>query len=288
MERNLRAHQKTIGRSFTLEGFGVHSGKAATVRFSPADADSGILFRRSDVKASPWLRAHVAEIGATDLCTALGPTEFRINTIEHLMAAVAALGLDNLKIEVDGPEIPILDGTSAQFLQGLDAAGVVEQPAQKRFIKIRKPVRVEGKNAWAEFTPHETMRFEIGIEFDSPLIGQQKYAQDLDEERFRKEISTARTFGFMKDVESLWAAGLALGSSLENSIVIADDHSVINPAGLRFKDEFVRHKMLDAIGDTALAGMPFIGCFRSWRGGHRLNSEAVKALLSDESNFELV
>lgn len=204
------------------------------------------------------------------------------------MAAVAALGIDNLIIEVEGPEVPILDGTSARFIDAFDEAGIVTQDAKRRFIRILKTVRVEAGGSWGEFQPYSGTRYEVEIDFECPLIGRQKYANDINEDVFRKDISTARTFGFMKDVERLWAAGLALGSSLDNSLVIGDDNSVINPGGLRFTDEFVRHKTLDAVGDLALAGLPFIGCFRSYRGGHRLNAETVKALLADKSNYDIV
>jgi UDP-3-O-[3-hydroxymyristoyl] N-acetylglucosamine deacetylase len=247
------------------------------------------LFLRSDLKGSAReIRAHVSEIGATDLCTSLGPKEAKIDTVEHLMAAVAALGIDNLIVEVDGPEVPILDGTSARFIEALDEAGIVTQQAKRRFIRILKTVRVEAGGSWGEFRPFSGTRFEVEIDFECPLIGRQKFANDMDEAVFRKEIATARTFGFMKDVERLWASGHALGSSLDNSLVIGDDNSVINPGGLRFKDEFVRHKTLDAVGDLALAGLPFIGCFRSYRSGHRLNAETVKALLADKSAFDIV
>lgn len=285
----MSAYQKTIGRAVTLSGVGVHGGAAASVTFQPADTDAGIIFQRSDLgTAARAMRAHVSEIGATDLCTALGPQEARINTVEHLMAAIAALGLDNLIVEVAGPEVPILDGTSARFIDAFDEAGIVEQETKCRFIRILKTVRVEGGGSWGEFQPYSGTRFEVEIDFECPLIGRQKFASDMSEETFRKELSTARTFGFMKDVERLWAAGLALGSSLDNSLVIGDDNSVINPGGLRFEDEFVRHKTLDAVGDLALAGLPFIGCFRSYRGGHRLNAETVKALLADKSNYDIV
>lgn len=285
----MSAYQKTIGRAVTLSGVGVHGGAPASVTFQPADADVGIIFQRSDLKENARdIRAHVSQIGATDLCTALGPQEARINTVEHLMAAIAALGIDNVIVEVDGPEVPILDGTSAQFIEALDDAGLVTQEAKRYFIRILKTVRVEAGGSWGEFRPYSGTRFEVEIDFESPLIGRQKYSADMSEEVFRKEISTARTFGFMKDVERLWAAGLALGSSLDNSLVIGDDNSVINPGGLRFTDEFVRHKTLDAVGDLALAGLPFIGCFRSYRGGHRLNAETVKALLADKSNYDIV
>jgi len=284
----LSVYQKTIGRVFTLSGVGVHGGTSASATFIPADANTGIVFRRSDIQDAPDTCAHASEIGATDLCTALGPQEARINTVEHLMAAIAALGIDNLIIEVEGPEVPILDGTSARFIDAFDEAGIVTQDAKRRFIRILKTVRVEAGGSWGEFQPYSGTRYEVEIDFECPLIGRQKYANDINEDVFRKDISTARTFGFMKDVERLWAAGLALGSSLDNSLVIGDDNSVINPGGLRFTDEFVRHKTLDAVGDLALAGLPFIGCFRSYRGGHRLNAETVKALLADKSNYDIV
>lgn len=234
------------------------------------------------------MRAHVSQISATSLCTSLGPKESRIDTVEHLMAAITALGIDNLVVEVEGPEVPILDGASARFIEALDEAGTVTQEVKRRFIRILKTVRVEAGNSWAEFRPFAGTRFEVEIDFECPLIGRQKFTGDLDEATFRKELSTARTFGFMKDVERLWASGHALGSSLDNSLVIGDDNSVVNPDGLRFKDEFVRHKTLDAVGDLALAGLPFIGCFRSYCSGHRLNAETVKALLADKTAFDIV
>ncbi len=285
----LSVYQKTIGRAVTLSGVGVHGGAPASVTFLPADADTGIIFHRSDLKdGAREVRAHVSQIGATDLNTSLGPREARINTVEHLMAAVSAVGIDNLLVEVEGPEVPILDGTSARFIEAFDDAGIVTQKALRHFIRILKTVRVEAGGSWGEFRPHSGPRFEVEIDFECPLIGRQKFAQDMDETVFRKEVSTARTFGFMKDVERLWASGHALGSSLDNSLVIGDDNSVINPGGLRFKDEFVRHKTLDAVGDLRLAGLPFIGCFRSYRSGHRLNAETVKALLADKSAFDIV
>ena len=285
----MSAYQKTIGRAVTLSGVGVHGGAPASATFFPADADTGIVFQRSDLKGkASEVRAHVSQIGATDLCTSLGPKESKIDTVEHLLAAIVALGIDNLVVEVDGPEVPILDGTSARFIEAFDEAGIVSQEAKRRFIRILKTVRVEAGGSWGEFRPFAGTRFEVEIDFECPLIGRQKFADDVDEATFRKELSTARTFGFMKDVERLWASGHALGSSLDNSLVIGDDNSVINPGGLRFKDEFVRHKTLDAVGDLALAGLPFIGCFRSYRSGHRLNAETVKALLSDKSAFDIV
>ncbi|MGU3398209.1 UDP-3-O-acyl-N-acetylglucosamine deacetylase [Brucellaceae bacterium D45D] len=289
MGTSLSAYQKTIGHPITLSSVGVHGGQPASVTFLPAEVNTGIVFQRSDLKGkAPAVRAHVSQIGATDLCTSLGPKDAKIDTIEHLMAAISSLGIDNLVAEVDGPEMPIMDGTSVRFLQAFDEAGLVSQSAKRRFIRILKPVRVEAGPSWGEFIPYEGTRFEVEIDFDIPLIGRQKFAADMDAATFHTELSSARTFGFMKDVERLWAAGLALGSSLDNSLVIGDDNAVVNPGGLRFPDEFVRHKALDAVGDVALAGLPFIGCFRSYRGGHRLNSETVKALLADETAFDIV
>jgi UDP-3-O-[3-hydroxymyristoyl] N-acetylglucosamine deacetylase len=283
-------YQKTLRTRVSLSGFGVHSGKPVTIHFVPADADSGIVFVRTDVSgAQTEFRALVSEIGATDLCTVLGdPARVHVATVEHLMAALFALGIDNLTIEIDGGEVPILDGSSAVFVDAFDIAGVETLAVKRRYIRVLKPVRIENGASWAEFRPYNGTRFEVEIDFDSPAIGRQSFASDITPEIFRREISRARTFGFMKDVERLWAAGYALGSSLENSVVIGDDHRVINMEGLRFRNEFVRHKTLDAMGDLALAGACFIGCFRSYRGGHRLNAAALRRLLMDRSAFEIV
>ena len=204
------------------------------------------------------------------------------------MAALFGLGIDNLLIEVDGAEVPILDGSAAQFVEAIDQAGIEVQGVKRRYIRVLKPVRIESGASWAEFRPYGGTRFEVEIDFESPAIGRQSFASDINDDIFRREISRARTFGFMKDVERLWAAGYALGSSLENSVVIGDDNHIINMEGLRFSNEFVRHKTLDAMGDLALAGARFIGCFRSYRGGHRLNAAALRRLLSDRSAFEIV
>lgn len=235
------------------------------------------------------IRALVSEVGATDLSTVLGdPAGAHVATVEHLMATLLGLGIDNVSIEIDGNEAPILDGSAALFVDAFEQAGIKQLDVKRRYIRILRPVRVESGTSWAEFRPYRGTRFEIEIDFDSLAIGHQFYAADLDPEVFRREIARARTFGFMKDVERLWAAGYALGSSLENSVVIGDDDRVINIEGLRYKDEFVRHKMLDAMGDLALAGARFIGCFRSYRGGHKLNAMALRGLLGDRSAFEVV
>ena len=284
----LRDHQTTIKSRVTLSGIGVHSGKPVTVQFSPADPDTGIVFHCLGA-ADNELRALVSEVGGTDLSTILGDlAKHHVATVEHLMATVFALGIDNLSIDIDGSEVPILDGSAAMFVEAFDQAGIKVLQAKRRYIRILKPVRIESGASWAEFRPYDGTRFEVEIDFESPAIGRQFFAADLSAEMFRSEVSRARTFGFMKDVERLWAAGYALGSSLENSVVIGDDHRIINMEGLRYPDEFVRHKVLDAMGDLALAGARFIGCFRSFRGGHRLNATALRSLLSDPSAFEIV
>ncbi len=204
------------------------------------------------------------------------------------MAAIYALGLDNLTIEVHGAEMPIMDGSSEPFIDAIEQVGVRALAVKRRYIRVIKPVRIESGASWSEFTPYDGMRFEVEIDFDCPLIGRQAWKGDMTPSVFKRELSRARTFGFMRDVERLWAAGYALGSSLENSVVISDDDSVINVEGLRYTDEFVRHKTLDAVGDLSLAGAPFIGCYRSYRGGHKMNANVLKALLSDPSAYEVV
>ncbi len=283
--------QTTISSPVTIAGTGVHSGAPVSITFNPAEADSGIVFQRqfADGTVSEY-RAVSSQVGNTDLCTVLGfSPATSIATVEHVMAALYALGLDNTLIEVSGAEMPIMDGSSAPFIDAIDEVGLVPLAVKRRYIRIVKPVRVEAGASWAEFSPYDGTRFEVEIDFDCPLIGRQSWKGDLTPATFRSELSRARTFGFIRDVERLWAAGLALGSSLENSVVISDDNTVINVEGLRYaKDEFVRHKTLDAVGDLALAGAPFIGCYRSYRGGHKMNAHALKALLSDRSAYEVV
>lgn len=283
-------YQTTIKSRVTLAGTGVHSGKPVSVTFAPSDVCTGIIFHFiGGAEPGREIRALVSEVGATDLSTLLGdPAGVHVSTVEHLMAAVLGVGIDNLVIEIEGNEIPILDGSAAMFVEAIDQAGLDTQPVKRRFIRVLKDVRIESGASWAEFRPYSGTRFEIEIDFESRAIGRQQFAIDLTGDSFRNEVARARTFGFLKDVERLWAAGYALGSSLENSVVIGYDNRVINMGGLRYSDEFVRHKTLDAMGDLALAGARFIGCFRSYRGGHRLNAAALRRLLSDRSAFEIV
>lgn len=287
---NLQEFQTSLGSQVTLSGTGVHSGKPVAVHFHPADADTGIVFHVASADgAARELRALHSEVGSTDLCTVLGdPGGPHVATVEHLMAALFGMGIDNVLVEVDGGEVPILDGSAGPFVDAFQQAGVEELSTRRRYVRILKPVRVENGASWAEFRPYNGTRFEVEIDFESSAIGRQVFAGDVSPEMFQRDISRARTFGFMKDVERLWAAGFALGSSLENSVVIGDDNRVINMGGLRYENEFARHKVLDAMGDLALAGARFIGCFRSYRGGHKLNATALRRLLSDPTAFEIV
>lgn len=287
----LLGFQTTIAAPLTLTGIGVHSGREVSITLQPAEAGTGIVFvRQHDDGSTSEYRAVSAHVGNTDLCTVLGTNPARsVATIEHVMAAFYALGLDNVVVEVDGAEMPIMDGSSEVFIDATEQVGITNLGVKRRYIRVTKPVRIEAGGSWSEFRPYDGTRFEVEIDFDSKLIGRQKWEGDLTAETFKTELSRARTFGFMRDVERLWAAGFALGSSLENSVVISDDDTVINVEGLRYeKDEFVRHKTLDAVGDLALAGAQFIGCYRSYRGGHKMNANALKALLSDPTAYEVV
>lgn len=276
--------QTTLMRKIAIEGIGVHSGQTAHLELRPAEAGTGIRFVDG---VGQGIAVRPEAIASTDLSTLIGdPKGFHVSTVEHLMSALAGSGIDNVEIAITGTEVPILDGSAAGFVTAFHSAGIARQESPVDAIRVLAPVRVENGAAWAEFVPHERPRFEIEIDFPSPAIGRQKVAFDLGPEIYTREIAPARTFGFMRDVERLWAAGLALGSSLENSVVIGEDDAIVNPGGLRFPDEFVRHKALDAVGDLAVSGLAILGCYRSFRGGHKLNAAALGALLSRPDAFE--
>ncbi len=279
----LSGKQNTLRRSATVTGIGVHSGRPASLTIHPAEAGSGICFQRvSGGDDHDMVRAHYTNVSATDFCTVVGVNGSSVATIEHLMATLSALDVDNATIEIDGPEVPVMDGSAGAFLEALDEAGIAALDAPLSYIKVLRPVAVRYGDARAEFLPYDGMRIEVEIDFPNPLVGRQQFAADIDSEVFRRELARARTFGFLADVEQLWARGLAQGASLDNALVIGDDR-VINPEGPRFADECVRHKALDAVGDLALAGAPIRALYRSHRGGHKLNVTALAALLSDES-----
>ncbi len=279
----LAGKQNTLRRSATVCGIGVHSGRPASLTIHPAEAGSGIRFQRlSGEDGHDAVRAHYTNVSATDFCTVVGFNGSSVATIEHLMATLSALDVDNATIEIDGPEVPVMDGSAGAFLEAVDEAGIAALDAPRSFIKVLRPVAVRLGAARAEFLPYDGMRIEVEIEFPNPLVGRQQFAADIDGDVFRRELARARTFGFLADVEQLWARGLAQGASLDNALVIGDDR-VINPEGLRFVDECVRHKALDVVGDLALAGAPIRGLYRSSRGGHKLNVAALAALFSDQS-----
>jgi UDP-3-O-[3-hydroxymyristoyl] N-acetylglucosamine deacetylase len=283
--------QKTLRDRVTVSGVGVHSAAPAQVVLHPADTDSGVVFLRTGLPGGRerLLEAKRANVTHTSLCTMLGDASgASVSTVEHLLAAVSGLQIDNILIEIDGPETPIMDGSSADFVSAIDQAGIVQQSRPRRYLKMRKHVRVECGGACAEFLPFDRgFRLDVEIDFDSPAIGRQRRVFNLDPATFRRDIARARTFGFVSDVKKLWQAGFALGSSLENSVAI-DGDIILNPEGLRYADEFVRHKALDAVGDLSLAGAPIIGLYRTYRPGHKLNAMALEALFDDRSAYEFV
>ena len=250
----------------------------------PADGDTGLRFLLSNGDSeSTEIAADQRYVTGVTLCTVLGDGNgASVATVEHLLAALRGLGVDNALIEIDSPEVPIMDGSAAQFVEAIDEVGLVELDAPRRYLKVLKTVTVEDAGAYGELSPHNGFHLDVEIDFDCAMIGRQRLEIDLNPGSFRRELSRARTFGFMKDVERLWAAGLALGASLENTVAVGDDR-IINREGLRYADEFVRHKALDAVGDLALAGAPILGAYTSRRGGHPLNSLVLKAQHGDEA-----
>jgi len=283
--------QTTLRDQAVLTGVGVHSGLPVTLTLHPADGDTGIRFIRTGLRGSRHreIEATIRSVTATEFATVLGDASGPlVSTAEHILAALRGLGVDNVVVEIDGPEAPIMDGSAAPFVLAIDQVGLESLSEPRRCIRVLKPVQVAIGDAMAEFRPFSRgFRVEAEIEFDHPLIGRQSIAYDGRPETFRREFARARTFGFMRDVTRLWSAGYALGASLENTLVVSDSR-ILNPEGARFPDEFVRHKVLDAIGDLALAGAPLLGVYRSVRGGHKLNYAAVTALMSDASAWTVV
>jgi len=286
-----QSQQTTLRAAVTLVGTGVHSGDEVKMILHPAEANHGIAFLRTGLAGGldRLIDARHLAVTATELCTVIGDRDTgAVATIEHLMAALSGLGLDNVLVEIDGPEVPILDGSSAPFIDAIDQVGIAVQGATRRYLKVLKPVRITQGKAFAELLPNDrAFRLDVEIDFPTPVIGRQRKVVDLSPSVFRREISRARTFGFMRDVEKLWNAGFALGASLENTVAIGDD-GVMNPEGLRYADEFVRHKLLDAVGDLSLAGLPLLGTYRSYFGGRRMNFSVLEALFSNRSNYAIV
>lgn len=274
--------QKTLKGSINCTGVALHSGKKTSMTLCPADPDTGIVFKRIDVTGKQAeIPARFDNVVDTRMCSVIGNADgVSVGTVEHLMSALAGAGIDNCIVEIDGPEVPIMDGSAAPFLFLVECAGVVEQSVARKAIRVLKTVTIEEHGKAASLAPADGFVLDFKIDFDSAAIGSQTYSVDLDDGAFRKEIARARTFGFMHEVEALWAAGLAKGGSLDNAVVVSGDR-VLNEEGLRYDDEFVRHKILDAVGDLYLAGAPIIGAFAGVCSGHAANNKLLRALFAD-------
>ena len=279
--------QKTISRSISVTGIGLHSGRPVTLRMTPAAPGTGIVFLRNDVDRSLPIEARYDRVVDTRLCTCIGRDGVTVGTVEHLMSALYGLGVDNLMIDLDGPEIPILDGSAKGWVEHLLEAGLVNQRRARKVLVVRRPVEVRLGDATARLEPSSRFRVTASIDFDHALVSRQTYSFDFGAAGFVEEICKARTFAFKREVDFLRSQGLAQGGSLDNAIVV-DDFSILNSDGLRYSDEFVRHKILDAIGDLALSGEQVIGHLILDRSGHALNNRLVHELLSDERNFRRI
>lgn len=283
------ARQTTLAREILLTGTGVHSGAPVSVTLHPAEANTGLRFlvtKRGRVVAE--IPANVSKVKNLTLCTVIGDENgVTVSTVEHLLAALRGLSIDNCYVEIDSKEVPIMDGSSAEFVEAIDRVGIRELAEPRKFIKVLKTVRVEEGDCWGQLEAHGGFRLDVEIDFPTPVIGRQRLALEMSPGVFRHELSRARTFGFMSDVEKLWKMGLALGADLTNTVAIGEG-KVMNRDGLRYEHEFVRHKMLDAVGDLSLAGAPILGAYSSYKGGHKLNSMVLQALFADASNWTMV
>lgn len=281
--------QRTLKNTIRASGVGLHTGKRVLMTVRPAAPDTGIVFRRTDLATPTEIPARADNVGETMLGTSLVVGGARVSTVEHLLSAFAGLGIDNALVEVSAPEVPIMDGSAGPFVFLLQSAGIEEQRVPKRFIRIRKSVQVDDGDKWARFDPFDGFKVNFEIEFNHPIFKRraQRATMDFSTTSFLKEISRARTFGFMRDLESMRARNLALGGTLDNAIVL-DDTRVLNEGGLRYEDEFVKHKILDAIGDLYLLGYSLIGEFSGFKSGHGLNNRLLRTLLADQTAWEAV
>jgi len=282
--------QRTIKTSITETGIGLHKGRKVTMTLRPAPADTGIVFRRMDINPPADIYANAKDVGDTVLCTCITNAQgHSIQTVEHLASALSGLGIDNIIVEVDSHELPILDGSASPFIFLLQSAGITEQDKPKKFIRVNKTIRVEDGDKWAEFRPYNGFKVDFKIDFAHPAISQsrQHCILDFSKDSYIDQISRARTFGFMRDLETMNSMNLALGGSMDNAVAL-DEFRVLNPEGLRFSDEFLKHKILDAVGDLFLGGHNLIGELVAYKTGHGLNNKLLNAILDDTSAWEYV
>ena len=282
-------NQRTLKNTIRATGVGLHTGRQILMTLHPAAPDTGIVFRRVDLPVVVDVEARAEYVGETQLGTTLIKGDTRVSTVEHLLSAFAGLGIDNAIVDVSGAEVPIMDGSAGPFVFLLQSAGIEEQDAAKRFVRIRKSIEVRDGDKWARFDPFDGFKVNFEIEFDHPIFRKraQRASMDFSTTSFLREVSRARTFGFMRDLETLRSRNLALGGTLDNAIVL-DDAGIMNEDGLRYEDEFVKHKILDAIGDLYLLGHSLIGEFSGFKSGHGLNNRLLRALTADKSAWEEV
>ena len=281
--------QRTLKNIIRATGVGLHTGDKVYMTLRPAAPNTGIVFRRTDLNPPVEIYARPDNVGDTRLSTTLVNGDVRVSTVEHLLSAMAGLGIDNAYVDLSAPEVPIMDGSAGPFVFLLQSAGIEEQNVAKRFIRIKKPIKVQDGDKWASFEPFEGFKVGFSIEFNHPIISKRTSRAEIDfsNTSFVKEVSRARTFGFMRDIEMLREHNLALGGSMDNAVVL-DDYRVLNEDGLRYEDEFVKHKILDAIGDLYLLGHSLIGAFYGYKSGHELNNKLLRTLLADASAWEEV
>lgn len=280
-------NQRTIAKKFSVTGIGIHSGKKVTMTLHPAEADTGIQFQRTDIPNAPILRATATTVGATENNTTIGDGLNAVHTVEHLLSAFYGFGIENVFCEINGPEVPIMDGSGASFVFLLKETGIVTLNKSKKFLIVLEKVRVEFDDKWAEIEPSSKLIIDSTIVFAHPTIKTQNKVFEFSCENYINEIGRARTFGFMKDVDALKRKGLIKGGSLDNAIVL-DDYKVVNPEGLRFADEFIRHKILDTVGDIALMGYEIAGKITTYKSGHHVHNLLCRKLLATPSAFEIV
>lgn len=279
--------QRSLKSPIRASGIGLHGGRKVYISILPAPVNHGIVFRRVDLSPAVDIPASALLIGETTLCSTLVRDGVKVATVEHIMSALAGMGIDNVLVELSSPEIPIMDGSAAPFMYLLQSAGVVEQNAPRKFIRILQPVQVGEGDKYARLEPYEGFRLSFGIEFKHPAFktSAQTATLEFSTANYIKEVSRARTFGFMREFEMMRSRNLALGASLDNAVAL-DDYRVVNPDGLRYDDEFVRHKILDAVGDLYLAGHPLLGAYSAYKSGHALNNQLACALLNDRKAWE--